>query len=73
MTECAKLRLGPPHEGAVLTPFGNACVLHVFSADEWMYINTTPNLFLLFFTIPLTPELKMGLGKTHGFGCALFS
>lgn len=62
VTECVKLRLGPPQERAVLTPCGTACVLYVFSADERVYIDTTFYRVLLFSTTPPVLESKMRRG-----------
>jgi hypothetical protein len=59
MIECVKLRRGLPHGKAVLTFCGTACVLHVFYADERVYISTTFYRVLLFSTTRPVLESKL--------------
>ena len=73
MIECVKLRRGLPHGKAVLTFCGTACVLHVFYADERVYISTTFYRVLLFSTTRPVLESKTCMEKANDFGCALSS
>jgi hypothetical protein len=73
MIECVKLRLGLPHGKTVLTFFGTACVLHVFYADERVYISTTFYRVLLFSTTRPFLESKTCMEKANDFDCALSS